>query len=500
MTSNINDNINMEQLLRSINIIYDADQPQRISHFRPTSKAVVLLESLMGSKGDKAFFISAPYGSGKSLTATYLLQLIENCSSGHKVLSEIGKRITDISPKFSKNLKTRISKKQKGLVVALQGYQKNLPNSFKKALYKSARRIGLDIESLLGAVDFNSVEDISKALALLSSKSKSLKIDKVVILWDEFGRHIESLISEGHPEELNQLQSLAEYVSRIQKIDVTLGLILHQSLLNYAGKTPQNVKREWKKIEGRFNTIQYVDTSKEIYQLIAKVIASLKNNDENSVKSSTIEAITKEITDYKIFEDFTSSERNELFKQASPLNPVALYLLPRIASRIAQHERTLFTFLNSVDINNPISLSNVYDYFSMAMSGDTNIGGTYHQWLESQSAISKTDNADEINILKSACLLGIGLSGERQRISKAYLTFAISGYELSKKKVQSTIGALIRKKLLLYRKNSDSVSLWHGTDIDLLGKLKDEKEKQSLSFDAISFLRTAIAPPLLETC
>ena len=39
-----------------------------------------------------------------------------------------------------------------------------------------------------------------------------------MILWDEFGRHIESLISEGRSAALSEIQSLAEFVSRSKAI------------------------------------------------------------------------------------------------------------------------------------------------------------------------------------------------------------------------------------------------------------------------------------------
>lgn len=70
--------VNAEAFLRSINIWYDAEAPDRIEHFRPTTKCVGLLRSLLGQDEDSAFFVVAPYGTGKSLTAAYFLHLVEN--------------------------------------------------------------------------------------------------------------------------------------------------------------------------------------------------------------------------------------------------------------------------------------------------------------------------------------------------------------------------------------------------------------------------------------
>ena len=70
--------VSRDAFLRSINLVYDAGEPERIAHFRPTAKTVPLLKALFGEEDDRAFFVVAPYGSGKSLTATYALQVIEN--------------------------------------------------------------------------------------------------------------------------------------------------------------------------------------------------------------------------------------------------------------------------------------------------------------------------------------------------------------------------------------------------------------------------------------
>ncbi|MDA1054109.1 MAG: hypothetical protein O3C40_26980 [Planctomycetota bacterium] len=76
--------------LRSINIEFDAGYPERIGHFRPTTKCVSLIRALMGLEDERAFFLVAPYGSGKSLTAAYGLHLIENSkASGAVRLSQL---------------------------------------------------------------------------------------------------------------------------------------------------------------------------------------------------------------------------------------------------------------------------------------------------------------------------------------------------------------------------------------------------------------------------
>lgn len=99
-----------EAFLRSINIWYDAEAPERIEHFRPTTKCVALLRSLLGQEHDSAFFVVAPYGTGKSLTAAYFLHLVENRPESSRALLTIEMRLAQVSPDLGRFVATRRSR------------------------------------------------------------------------------------------------------------------------------------------------------------------------------------------------------------------------------------------------------------------------------------------------------------------------------------------------------------------------------------------------------
>src|SRR6185369_17947218 len=149
--------------------------------------------------------------------------------------------------------------------------------------------------------------------------------DRIVIIWDEFGKHLDTLVSEGRSSSLIDIQTLAEFVSRSKKVPMTMGLLLHQGVLHYAGNMSQSARNEWTKIEGRFKTIQYVDDSKETYELIANVIAS--NKEDGYVPTEISSNIAKLCHEFGIFTDFPADELHRLLTKSYPLSPVALYLL-----------------------------------------------------------------------------------------------------------------------------------------------------------------------------
>ena len=483
-----------EAFLRSINIQYDANYPERVSHYRPTGKSVSLLKALAGQTPDRAFFVVAPYGTGKSITATYLLHLVENRPDADETLSAIEDKLKVVSPDLGKFSKERRKAKDKGLVLALQGYCRDLSASLKDAALKGMWRIKLGRQArTIASMPCETIDQAIELLVEVRDKARAAGCDRIVILWDEFGRHIESLISEGRSSALSEIQSLAEFVSRSKAIPVTLGLLLHQELLQYAGSMPQAVRTEWRKIEGRFQTIQYIDDSKEIYRLIAEAVSARSQFDK--IDKRAIQRAVNQCRKLDIFSDFTRKELADLFVLSCPLEPVALYLLPRLSARVAQNERTLFSFLYHVDLTSFVKPDALYDFFSPDMRADSAVGGTYRQWLETQSALTKVGHdEDAVIALKIACLLGLGTSGERSRAGRELLEFALKGYIESNRKT-ATIDRLIEQKLLLHRKHSDEVSVWHGTDMDLRGRLEEEKNRYRGTFELWDFLTEEVRPP-----
>lgn len=106
----------------------------------------------------------------------------------------------------------------------------------------------------------------------------------------------------------------------------------------------------------------------------------------------------------------------------------------------------------------------------------------------------KVDGQAEVRILKSVCLLGLGMTGRRQRVPPALLEFSLNHFPGKSVNYRACIDKLREKNLLLYRKNTDSFSIWHGTDLDIVGKLEEEKSHLRLDFDFIEFIRSLIEP------
>ena len=484
--------------LRSINVTLDSATPQRIAHFCPTAKSARLLRSWLHPDESSSYFVVAPYGTGKSLTATFFIQVVENLQQSGEVLDLISERFSKIDGELSNELKSRIGSEQmplfsrKGATVALSGFQPHLPTAIQQSLIASLKRTGnKNAAALATRRTVASIDDLIALLSAVRDRYCPDPIDRLAIVWDEFGRHLEELIVRGTAADLSDVQTLAEFCARTKRAPMTFALLLHQGLFRYANSTSVTVQREWKKIEGRFETVQFVDDSKELYQLVSQIVRQIRSSGWPT--RDLVERGVQRCHEVGLFSDFSKQETECILSDSYPLEPMTLYLLPRVSSRVAQNERTLFTYLNSLDATAPVSPDSLYDYFSDAMRADTLPGGSYHTWLETEGALHKARSDADEKTLKCACLLGLGLVGERSRVSRRLLECAVSGYQ-EDTAARDTVKRLIDAKLLLYRRNADSVSIWHGTDLDLRGRLDQEKERLGPRFDHVSFL-TPEAPP-----
>lgn len=480
--------------LRSINIQLDVGSPDRFSHFRPTSKSARLIARLLTEGGGDSLFVVAPYGSGKSITAGYLGHLLENHAPAQPVLEIIEERLQPVDPQLAAAVRTRRLNETRGLFVPLYGHLPAASTALQESILGSMRRNRLGREArTIERIPSTQASQVVHLLAQTSEKLEARSFDRLVIVWDEFGRHLQGLISEGRPEELDVLQVLAEVAARQSRVPVSLVLLLHRSLLGYASGLPSGIRREWAKIEGRFDTLQYLDDSSELYELVGTIVS--ENRDDESPEADWQEEAAR-ARKVGLFPDVGEDRLAPMLEAAAPLEPTTLYLLPRVAARVAQNERTLFSFLEWVSLEDSVPPSAIYDYFRGEFRTDGGPGGTQRAWLETESALQKVvAGSTEEDALKTAFLLSLGLSGERGNATYAQLLYALPD-ESDANPPEDILDGLIDQKLLVHRRHSDQVVVWHGTDVDLRGRLEDEKSRSTDEFNLVPFLAREAPPPV----
>ena len=449
-------------VFKSINLRDDLSHPSRFAHYHPTSRSLPLVRKVMEPGATMAI---AAYGSGKSISAGIGALAVVNEPASKEVLLSTAGLAEAVDAQAAAAIRKRAESGAKGRAVVLSGYVRDPAAEISVAL-------GLPTTSSMRRT-VNAIRNIGDA-------------DRVAIVWDEFGRHLEGLLNEGRARELSVLQDLSELAVRPGGPVISLTLLLHQNLLAYAGNLNQSGRNEWRKVEGRFDHLRFIEDSRELYRLVAAVLAARMGERPPAPRFGKV---AKAAAAARWFDGIPDERDTEaLLEAAWPLTAGALQVLPRLVARVGQNERSLFSFLEQAELSRPIGLKETYDAFAEAIRSDVGVGGLHRRWIEAESAIGRTVSEVEAEIVAAAFLLQAGVSGERRRLGHGTLTAAAMSKGYGKKEISEAIDALVRRKLLLHRKLNDDVSVWHGADVDVRGRLEEERQALSPDFDVAAFL------------
>lgn len=462
---------------RAVNLREDISNPHRLAHYRPTKRSLPVVEAVLGR--DPTIVIAA-YGSGKSLAAGIGALLVRNDAKSRQALRNFLGHLERVDRELRRRLSRRLDSLDKGRVVILSGHVQDL-----------ARDISQSVEAPSG------LKTLDQVLKWIDAEMT--RPDRLAIIWDEFGRHLESLVAEGRSRDLDHVQRLAEWAARGERPSVSLTLLLHQNLLAYAGALNPTSRNEWRKIEGRFRQLRFVEDSRELYRLVAESIADRRGADGVKSNIPYLDTIVRSSIAAGWFDGAADVEEvTNLVRSAWPLSAGALQALPRLAARVGQSERSLFSFLADADLSKPVGFEELYLAFSDAMRSDVGTGGAHRRWIETESARSKTENVVEREALAAACLLQLGVDGERRKLGLDTLKTAVASRGTDGGKVAEAIGGLIKRKLLLHRRVNDDVSVWHGVDVDIAGRLAEERNRRADDFDVIAFLERRHPAPIVR--
>lgn len=281
----------------------------------------------------------------------------------------------------------------------------------------------------------------------------------IVFVFDEFGRYIED---NGETIKVKTIQDFAEYCDH-SDYENHLILVSHKQLSLYTDKMKKELSDEWKKIEGRFKATSINVKYDQCLSLIPHIIPKTKKWDAFKKKyERNLNALYEEAWDFKGF--LLPPEGGNPFEGGFPLHPITLYALDRLSKKVAQNERTFFTYLASDEENSLftqiekltddkfhfVGLDLIYDYFEEnIMSYRAN--DIYVMYKKLQYALNKLgdENADsvEVKILKTIAVINIISDSAVLASNRTTLCHVIDEDDTS---VSSAIDTLEKKKIIKY--------------------------------------------------
>lgn len=373
------------------------------------------------SSKSRAGILIGPYGKGKSYIVLETLSLLYNNPDLKDSFESLAQKVSEKNPYAAENILQYVKSGRRLLPIVINGNSQSLSQSFLYALHLTLKR--REFENLMPETHFESAvkmiekweneypETLEKFNTLASVKAaefkrnllnydssafeefeelypsltsgsefnpfsgfdvfdiyeqvckklcESGKYDGIFVVYDEFGKYLESSIAHATVKDTKLLQDFAERSDRSGKNQLHLLLICHKEIENYIDILPKQKVDGWKGVSERFRHIHLYSNYSEVYSLISAAI--LKNPAEWKNFCVQNKAQFENLKNvwfgggFRLFSNIDGGFADTILYGAYPLHPVTSYILPRLSEKVAQNERTLFTFLSGNDKNGFSSL------------------------------------------------------------------------------------------------------------------------------------------------
>lgn len=318
------------------------------------------------------------------------------------------------------------------------------------------------------------------------------------LIIDEFGKFLEYAANESQEREIYFIQKLAEFVNKTDR-NIILITSIHQALESYANQLKKEQLQEWRKVKGRFIDLTFNEPVEHLVHLSSSYI----NNESIPSKGLNWDLIEK----YSLFSSRIENIA-EIEPKLFPLNAISALIIAKALQTYGQNERSLFTFLNSSSFEyfkenkKTFKLYDAYNYllqdFYSFITSKSN--PDFSNWSGIKSSLERIENFDtEVRsscekIVKVIGLLNIFCS-KAADINQAFLIDYFID-EISKSKIEKSLKALVKHKIIRYSKFDDSFKLFEGTDLDIETAISNAENKIS-SINLVGKLNSYFNFPVL---
>jgi hypothetical protein len=293
----------------------------------------------------------------------------------------------------------------------------------------------------------------------------------IFIIYDEFNKILDSSFEDS--KTLKTLQDLAELASRSNNnYKLNLMLISHRTIGQYLAQSANEQNDEWRKIEGRFKIFDVSNKPWESYELISRVLKKPNGLFNIIAKSNpTVRTVGEHRQLYFLFDGMDHEIINKIIVEGCiPLHPTTAYILPRISARLAQNERTIFTFLAGKD-DSPIysALDSSIEEFKYILPWQI------YDYFEAQLLETRDKRYQAISRNITAAISSLPNNAEAERaILKTIGMYKIVNMPCTPEMVafgsepfENAFTSLIAKKLIYVRQSSREIEIIEPVDFDI---------------------------------
>ena len=515
---------------RSTNVERDSGAVATIAAYCPTTRGVALLEDVAAAFGKdnqpRAWSLIGPYGAGKSTFGVFLHALL---GANDHAATEAAK----VLGKHSRRLATRFRRQKPWCRVVLAGSPEPLSRRLLTALDAAASafwqgRPGRKPRVLQDIHDASTQQEVpeSHVLALVDALQDALErvgAGGLLFVIDELGKFLEFEVRQrtGHMGSTYLLQELAERTYLGRKANLMLFVLQHQTFDMYAAGTDEQLQNEWAKVQGRFQTVSFIETTEQTLRVLSAAFEhDLTEPEQNPIRERSFECATQLADANALPIGLAPDTAAQLFAACYPMHPVALLALPVLCARFAQNERTLFNYFGSNEphgfqqaacrlehLGERVPPSDVYDYFIQTQPPALATPLAQRTWAEVVTAVDRAEREERkrttngagnqedslVALVKAVGLLNLTTGSQGLPASEAVL----SQLDTTNAIFQEAITATVDASILQYRKFADEYRVWQGTDFNIDEHIARERDKLGRIDLARAMTERGVAAPIL---
>ncbi|VEN73287.1 conserved hypothetical protein [Candidatus Desulfarcum epimagneticum] len=487
--------------LRATNLANDWEKVDSSAGYIITPNVIQSLEriskGLTIKNGQKAFSLIGPYGSGKSAFAVFLCQLLGRDSERSKNATSLLSKANH--PSLNKTQVKRVKKEGHGyLPIAITARRRPISQllldgilkaAFLLDLTKSTNHLISRIQEALEKKFWKDSGTIIQFLLEIKKEAVFQRFSGLFLMIDEAGKTLEYALQDKNGGDVYIFQEIAELANRQQKNPILFLIILHQMFDDYVELSDRTIRNEWVKVQERFQSVQFAESAATTIRMIAKAIRHSK-----SLPKAVGDKISEELSTLKRKEaplplglNFSSFEK--LAKDAWPLHPTVLLAIPHLFRRLAQNERSIFSYLTSLEPygfqefskrelteeDHFVRLKDIYNY--LLANFEVGLSRLPHakRLLEANDIIhSKAQlTVDEVDLIRSVALLNV--LGEMCPLGATNRLMASAASNINK--IESKLDTLRSQSILTYRRLDGTYRVWEGSDVDIHARMKEARRK-----------------------
>ncbi len=486
---------------RSANLERDAERSEPLEGYVVTARALDVVERIArtaasGTAGG-AWSLTGPYGSGKSSLALLIDGTFGNALNTRHMSLGLIERTSSTVADMVRNAHRHHGTGESGFHSALVTADREpLSRTILRALHTAVvRRYGCippteifaGAAALRGALDDASTTDPRRSgpsTGTLVEIARCLaQTSPLLLIIDEFGKNLEAF-RDTPGSDPYLLQQLAEAGQSSAGLPIFILTLQHLSFEDYLSGADHQQRREWAKVQGRFEDIAYVESPAQTRALIRTVFKI-----EDRLLKEQVERWARGFVPIMRSLGIADLADSRSIASCYPLHPLAALVLPELCSRYGQHERTLFSFLagphpasaasfldaqeiNPAEALPSVDLAAVYDYFVSNGTGARQSS----RWTEVAIRIRDSHGLPEQqeHLAKTIALLNLVSTSGTIRASQQVL-------QLTNDNLDENLSGLQADGIVTYRDFADEFRIWQGTDVDIRHLLDSARQQVARS-------------------